>query len=94
HEVARQQESRERAVVAVRTLVSRSAASCLLRRISVAVAVFRFVPISGQERTRWRGGRFACTKSETPVSLEGQTVARYDDVNMESGLEQCIDEHQ
>ncbi|HMG00286.1 MAG TPA: hypothetical protein VK560_03495 [Gemmatimonadaceae bacterium] len=33
-------------------------------------------------------------KSDTPVSLEGLTVARYDDVNMDSDVDQYIDEQQ
>jgi hypothetical protein len=33
-------------------------------------------------------------KSDTPVSLEGLTVARYDDVNMDSDVGQYIDEQQ
>src|SRR5207245_2141030 len=37
-----------------------------------------------QERSRWRGGRFACTSLIRRRSVEGLTVARYDDVNMDS----------
>ena len=47
-----------------------------------------------QERSRWRGGTLRVYKSDTPVSLEGLTVARYDDVNMDSDVDQYIDEQQ
>jgi hypothetical protein len=42
------------------------------------------VNISRLERSRWRGGRFACTDLILRWSLEGLTVVRYDDVNMDS----------
>jgi hypothetical protein len=38
------------------------------------------------ERSRWRGGRFACTSLIRRWSLEGLTVARYDDVNMDGDV--------
>jgi len=36
--------------------------------------------------SRWRGGRFACTSLIRRWSLERLTVARYDDVNMDSDV--------
>src|SRR6202521_1591658 len=38
------------------------------------------------ERSRWRGGRFACTSPIRRWSLERLTVVRYDDVNMDSDV--------
>src|SRR5438045_5015782 len=43
-------------------------------------------PVCRPERSRWRGGRFACTSLIRRWSLEGLTVARYDDVNMDSDV--------
>ena len=39
-----------------------------------------------QGLSRWRGGRFACTSLIRRWSLERLTVARYDDVNMDSDV--------
>src|ERR1700732_3619401 len=46
--------------------------------------LIRFLPVCPSERSRWRGGRFACTSLIRQGSLEGLTVVRYDDVNMDS----------
>src|SRR5271169_1787472 len=46
--------------------------------------VKRFWEDGRQGRSRWRGGRFACTSLIRRWSLERLTVARYDDVNMDS----------
>src|SRR5882762_7185841 len=37
-------------------------------------------------RSRWRGGRFACTSLIRRWCLERLTEARYDDVNMDSDV--------
>src|ERR1700682_5005101 len=42
--------------------------------------------VNGQGLSRWRGGRFACTSLIRRWSLEELTVARYDDVNMDSDV--------
>ena len=45
-----------------------------------------YIPDGRLERSRWRGGRFACTSLIRRWSLEGLTVVRYDDVNMDSDV--------
>ena len=45
------------------------------------------IPDGWSARTKPLARRTLCVyKSETPVSLEGLTVARYDDVNMDSNV--------
>jgi hypothetical protein len=61
-----------------RTCNKPASSSIIVRWIS------RFWPGNWQGRSRWRGGRFACTSLIRRWSLEQLTVARYDDVNMDS----------
>src|SRR6202040_827897 len=44
----------------------------------------KLLSMPSTQRSRWRGGRFACTSLIRRGSLEGLTVVRYDDVNMDS----------
>jgi hypothetical protein len=44
----------------------------------------KLLSMPSTQRSRWRGGRFACTSLIRQGSLEGLTVVRYDDVNMDS----------
>src|SRR5271167_1823659 len=48
--------------------------------------VKRFWADGRQGLSRWRGGRFACTSLIRRWSLARLTVARYDDVNMDSDV--------
>src|ERR1700730_6008766 len=60
-----------------------------LRHLSMVREVLQraeIVPSRRQERSRWRGGRFACTSLIRRWSLEGLTAVRYDDVNMDSDV--------
>jgi hypothetical protein len=53
------------------------------RDVSPTAALF---PVCPPERSRWRGGRFACTSLIRRWNLEGLAVARYDGVTMDSDV--------
>ena len=55
-------------------------------RVLVIQSPFESIHTSRLERSRWRGGRFACISLIRRWSLEGLTVVRYDDVNMDSDV--------
>src|SRR6267143_6572049 len=52
--------------------------------VTAPSSLVELLPNCLSERSRWRGGRFACTSLIRRRSLERLTVVRYDDVNMDS----------
>jgi hypothetical protein len=57
-----------------------------LHQVGQRTFTSKLLSMPSTQRSRWRGGRFACTSLIRRWSLEGLAVARYDGVNMDSDV--------
>ena len=61
-----------------------------LHQVGQRTFTSKLLSMPSTQRSRWRGGRFACTslirRWRRIQSLESRTVVRYDDVNMDSDV--------